>query len=241
MFSSSSRRFQTTREQGSLYKDSASRVPGLSKQPDLSSYSNQSPRTKKGICRSLENESKMSSMRSKRSRLSQKLAMSRLKLKQLEEKEQLLERRQKLESEICERKLKTEMAKLELKGETIDARADVEKCAIESQYSSDDEGDFGRDFDERLPDLERQTLQQTMEKFLGSSCTEKQVPEFPLSSQPNPPPKASAKNEGGMHPEIQRLLEKQTQVIEGQNVTVEKLTMVGEMVQKHFDSHSTIY
>jgi hypothetical protein len=71
-------------------------------------------------------------MSSERSKQSQKLAMSRLKIKRLEENKELLEREQKLEAEIYERKLKTEMAKLELKGEIIDARAEVEKCAIES-------------------------------------------------------------------------------------------------------------
>ena len=160
---------KTTRERDSLYKDSSVR---LGKQKYLSNYSTQSPRSKNEGRRWFENESKKSSQSSERSKQSQKLAMSRLKLKQLEEKEELLERQQKLEAEIYERKLKTEMAKLELKGEIIDTRAEVEKCAIESQYSIDD-GDFGRDAGERLPDLERQTLQQTMEKFLGSSWTEK--------------------------------------------------------------------
>ena len=132
---------------------------------------------------------------------------------------------------------------MELKGEIIDARAEVEKCAIESQYSIDD-GDFGHDAGERLPDLERQTSQQTMEKFLGSSWTEKQMEEFPTSSLSNPLPIASARNARGIHPEIQRLLKSQSQDIEGQNTTVEKLTSSLDLPKREFlcfDGNPTTY
>jgi hypothetical protein len=75
---------KTTRERDSLYKDSALRVPSLGKQKYLSNYSTQSPRSKNEGRRWFENESKKSSQSSERSKQSQKLAMSRLKLKRLE-------------------------------------------------------------------------------------------------------------------------------------------------------------
>lgn len=91
---------KTTRERDSLYKDSLLRVPSLGKQEYLSNYSTQSPRSKNEGRQWFENESKKSSQSSERSKQSQKLAMSCLKLKHLEEKEELLERQQKLEAEI---------------------------------------------------------------------------------------------------------------------------------------------
>ena len=83
-----------------------------------------------------------------------------------------------------------------------------------------------------------------MEKFLGSSWTEKQVEEFPTSSRSNPPPITSARNDGSIHPEIQRLLERQSQVIEGQNTTVEKLTSSLDLPKReflYFDGNPTTY
>lgn len=136
------------------------------------------------------------------------------------------------------------MARLELKGEIVDARAEVEKCAIESQFSSDsDDGEFRRDVDKQLPDLERQTLRQTMERFLGSSCTENQGQGSPKGPS-NLPPMASARNDESIHPEIQRLLERQAQVIKGQNTTVERLTSNLDLPKREFlcfDGNPTTY
>jgi hypothetical protein len=83
-----------------------------------------------------------------------------------------------------------------------------------------------------------------MEKFLGSSWTEKQMEEFPTSSLSNPLLIASARNDGGIHPEIQRLLKSQSQDIEGQNTTVEKLTSSLDLPKREFlcfDGNPTTY
>lgn len=40
-----------------------------------------------------------------------------------------------------ERKLKAEMARLEIKREIIDTKADIKRCAVQSQCSDEDENE----------------------------------------------------------------------------------------------------
>lgn len=106
--------------------------PIVKKQKDLVSHSSDSRQSDSIDSRGSEVGSKVS--RSSK----QKLAMTRLKLKQLEEKQELANKQQELEVKMIERKFETEMARLEMKKETIVARTDVERCALESQCSDGD-------------------------------------------------------------------------------------------------------
>jgi hypothetical protein len=187
--------------------------------------------------------SRKSSQGSKGSRQGQKLAMSRLKLRQLEEKKELLQRRQNLEAEIYERRLKTEMDKLELQNEIIDARVEMEKCAIESQFSAKDEcSELERDFGEKLPNVQKQTLEETMEKCLQSSGPERYVKKLSATNQPEDPYPRRATM--GLNPDFHDLFERQTQLIEGQNATVERLTSSLDLPKREFlrfDGNPTTY
>ena len=107
------------------------------------------------------------SNRSKLSKQSQKGAIAQCKLRQLEAKQQVLDEQYKLESEMREKDFKTKIARLEMRKEIIDAQAEVEKCAIETEYSDVD----GNDIEERSQrslNLETQMFHERMEKFFSS-------------------------------------------------------------------------
>lgn len=214
------------------------------KQSSLSSFTIPSQRFKDKLEETsvFDSVSRKSSQGSKGSKRSQKLAMSCLKLKQPEEKEELLQRRQKLEAEIYERKLKTEMDKLDLQDKIIDARAEMEKCAIESQFSNDEDIESKGDFGEKLSKVQNQTLEETMERYLQSSRPEEFMEKFPATNEPqDPQPKSVVM---GTNPELYDLLERQTQLIEGQQATVERLTSSLDLPKReflHFDGNPTTY
>ena len=106
--------------------------------------------------RSLTRASKESSRTSKISRTPQvKLAVARLQLKKLEEEQKLINREQELEQE----KLQLELAK-----KMLNARVEVEKAQIEADFSDGRSGK-GR-LSEILSGLPRQTLQETVERYL---------------------------------------------------------------------------
>ena len=74
-------------------------------------------------------------------RQSQKLAMARWKLAQLEANQLLLDKQHKLKTKMREKEFKTEMARLQMKKE-IDAQEKVGMCALESQYSHVDDDEL---------------------------------------------------------------------------------------------------
>ena len=102
------------------------------------------------------------------SRQSQKLAMAQWKLAQLEAMQLLLDEQHKHETEMREKEFKTEMARLQMKKEIIDAQGEVGICALESRYSQVD-GDHALERRSlQSLNIESQTLHQKMEKFFSS-------------------------------------------------------------------------
>ena len=69
----------------------------------------------------------------------QRLAMAQLKLKQLKQKQLVMDEEYRLEIEMHEKNFKTELERLKRMKEIIDAQAEVNKCALESQFSVADE------------------------------------------------------------------------------------------------------
>jgi hypothetical protein len=127
-----------------LNRDAAFQIP--KKQSDLVCNSEQSVGSRKqndSVCNAGRNEgSKLKTNRNSEtnlkmsvtSRQSQKLAMSQWKLAQLEARQLLFDEQHKLETEMREKEFKTEMARLQMKKEIIDAQEEVGICAPESQY-----------------------------------------------------------------------------------------------------------
>ena len=160
-----------------LNRDAAFQIP--KKQSDLVYNSEQSVGSRKqndSVCNAGRDEgSKLKTNRNSEtnlemsvtSRQNQKLAMAQWKLAQLEAMQLLLDEQHKLETEMREKEFKTEMARLQMKKEIIDAQEEVGMCALESQYSQvDDDHALERRSLQSL-NIESQTLHQKMEKFFS--------------------------------------------------------------------------
>ena len=186
------------------------------------------------------------------SRQSQKLAMARWKLAQLEAKQLLLDEQHELETKMREKELKTEMARLQMKKEIIDAQGEVGICALESQYSHVDDDELEKKSLQSL-NIETQTLQQKMEKFFSSGfsvdcCNYESEPrkldEILVNQEPKDvrvKRKAAedriAQNLGGNfheQSELHRILERQTLLMERQQATVERFTTGMELPKREF-------
>jgi hypothetical protein len=155
--------FQIPNKQSDLVYNSEQCV-GSRKQNDSVCNAGRSEGSKLKTNRNSETNLKMSVT----SRQSQKLAMAQWKLAQLEARQLLLDEQHKLETEMREKEFKTEMARLQMKKEIIDAQEEVGMCALESQYSQvDDDHALERRSLQSL-NIESQTLHQKMEKFFSS-------------------------------------------------------------------------
>ncbi|CAB4009643.1 Hypothetical predicted protein [Paramuricea clavata] len=196
--------------------------------------------------------------------------MAQWKLAQLEARQLLLDEQHKLETEMREKEFKTEMARLQMKKEIIDAQEEVGICALESQCSQvDDDHALERRSLQSL-NIESQTLHQKMEKFFSSEfpvdcCNHKSEPQKLDENLVNQDLKTvdvdnevrvnrkvtkeqTTQNLGdNVHTEkseLHRILERQTLLMERQQATVERFT-TGMVLPKreflHFDGNPVNY
>ena len=117
--------FQIPKKQSDLVYNSEQSI-GSRKQNNSVCNAGRSEGSKLKTNRNSETNLKMSVT----SRQSQKLAMAQWKLAQLEARQLLLDEQHKLETEMREKEFKTEMARLQMKKEIIDAQ-EVGICALE--------------------------------------------------------------------------------------------------------------